>query len=397
VSTELVLAPAPVVDVPASDRELQRRFAEQMATRWLHEYTSAKTRNSYGFDIGLSASIRASLPGGPVNPAPPEEWSWIPWALNQGIDPAGELTKVQAESYVHALEAAFPDTKNVRRRRWTALVAFYRSLRSEQVVRCDPNDLVNRRTMGLSGTDPSSTLPLTPGQIRALYVAVQLAVYNRERYQAMVAVLAATGCRAEELVGLDLDDFRHQPAGHALLRLDGKGSKQRWVLLPAADTALVDAYLPSRVAPADTYRELALVGQVSSGYSTPQPLFTTRTGRRVHEDNVALMLRTIARLPSHDDSRPAVQEAARQLAPIRDSIRPHQFRHSYADTASRNGVRIEQIAADLGHATVATTQTYLHASRLAEDSAARVVSGIYHAGVVDLRTQLDPTEKGVTP
>jgi site-specific recombinase XerD len=400
VSTELVLAPAPVVDVPASDRELQRRFAEQMAVRWLHEYTSPHTRNAFAYDIGLSPEARAAprMPGGPTNPKPAPWWSWIPWALDHGIDPAGNLSKAQAESYVHALKEAFPDKKNVRRRRWTALVAYYRSLRAENVVSCNPNDLINRRTMSLSGTDPSSTLPLSPRQIRALYVAVQLAPARttRPRYQAMLAVLASTGCRAMELVGLDLDDLRFHPEGHAQLQLDGKGDKKRWVTLPAADAELVTAYLRVRVSPPETQRELALVGQVSSRPGST-PLFTTSTGRRVDDDMVSSMLRAIARLPSLDDPRPAVREAARQLAPIQNSIRPHQFRHSYADTASRNGVPIEQIAHDLGHANIATTDTYLHASRMAQSSAAPVVSGIYRAGVVDLRTQLDPTEKGATP
>lgn len=88
--------------------------------RWLHGYTSAKTRNAYAVDIGLRPELRAALPGGPVSPAPAAEWAWIRWALDHGIDPAGQLRREEAEAYAHAL-APFP--KNVRRRRFDPLSA----------------------------------------------------------------------------------------------------------------------------------------------------------------------------------------------------------------------------------------------------------------------------------
>lgn len=379
--TELVPVQSSVVDQVADERELMRRQAEAHAVRWLHGYTNALTRNAYGRDIGLSPEVRAALPGGPANPAEPAWWSWIRWALDNDIDPAGQLTREQAKAYVHVLK---PQEKRSRQRRWAALCAFYRHLRNEGVVTCNPDEMVRRRTMGLAGRPPSPTLPLDPRQVQALYLAATLPGHGlspamRLRRQAMLAVLAATGCRAAELVAINLADYRPQVDGHALIQLHGKGEKDRWVMLPAPDAALVDAYLEVRVAP-KTGVTVALPGDVSANRTVPQPLFTTSRGQggaRLHVNEVQRALDQLVSLPklTHPDRK--VREAAKILAPLVGNIHPHRLRHTYATTAARNGVSIVQVSDDLGHARLDTTQTYLHTEGV-ENSAARVVSGIYH-------------------
>ena len=385
------LVPSVPTDATAPLVDGTRQRAEMRAVKWLHGYTSANTRNGYAFDLGISATLRAALPGGPTNPTPPAGWAWIPWACAHGIDPAGELTAEMVEAWVHTLRDT-TTSKNVLRRRFGALCAYYRSLRRAGATRSDPNDLLNRRTMGLTGRDPSHTLPLTPQQIRGLFVAAQIASGPaRVRHAAMLSVLAATGCRAGELVSLTLTDYRRQDDRSGMLLLDGKGGKRRWTRLPAADAVLVDRYLEVRVAP-DSGRVIAIVGQVSNRHHQA-PLFTTLKGRRVHEDNVVGMLRGLCRVPRPDDPREQVRAAARLLAPIADSIHPHQFRHAYAQNAEQNGVPVSQIQADLGHASLATTQTYLHAGAVAASSASQVVSDLYHVGLPDLApTTTRPTE-----
>jgi len=372
-TSELVPVSAVELDL-TDDREVLRWLAEQLAVKWLHGYTNPNTRNGYAFDIGLRPELRAALPGGPSKPNQAPGRAWIPWALDHGIDPAGPLRRDQAEAYAHVLQDA---PKKTRQRRWSALCAFYRYLRVEAIVTCDPGEMVNRRVMGLAGNDPSTTIAPATAQVRALYLAARLSRRHRERNLAMLGVLAATGCRVAELVALDLGDYRPKPDGHALLRLHGKGGKERWALLPAPDVALVEAYLETRVSRL-TSGTVARIGEVSAG-GMAQPLFTTEHGLRCHANQVSRMLRTIARNARPDDPRPDVRDAARILAPLADSIHPHQLRHAYAVTAEQAGVTVSQIQLDLGHSSLSTTQTYLHAGEV-ERSAARVVSGIYHAG-----------------
>jgi integrase/recombinase XerD len=371
--------------------------AVRLAVECLQGYASVKTRNAYARDLGLPAEVRAALPGGPRNPAPPEDTAWIPWALARGVDPAGELTPEIVRAWVHTLQAAGAG-KNVRRRRFAALLAFYRHLRVAKVVHCDPNNLINRKTMHLSGTDPSSTKPVTAAQVRALHLAAALdTTRSRERSQAMVAVISAAAPRVEEFVGLDLEDYqRVSPTGHGFLTLDGKGDKKRVQLLPPADCDLLDTYLQVRVAP-DAGTEVTVAGQVSNRSPVAQPLFTSDCGTRLHVNSVTHILRRLAKLPQLDDSRAVVRAAARELAPIKDTLHPHQFRHGYASLAAENGVPLHHIQADLGHASLTTTQTYLHISDRAKNSAAAKVSGIYHAGVQQDIAATDTTEEDMVP
>lgn len=374
---------------PFSPSDLTRN-AERLAVAWLHGMVNPNTRNAYAIDIGLSAPLRAALPGGPRHPKPLPPEAWIPWAVSNGIDPAGELDTAEVEKWVHLLDDLYPRTKSVRKRRFAALCSFYRYLRRDKRVFCDPTDLLGgrqgRKNMGLSGADPHRTRPATEAQIRALFVAAQLdPTRHRARNRALLAVLTATGCRADELVSLDLEDYqRTSPTGHAMLLLDGKGGKKRWQVLPAADADLVDAYLAERIQPDGSTTELALVGQVSHRPRVEQPLFTTGRGRRLHVDSIQPLLGRIAALPIADDPRPAVRGAAYELASIKDRMWPHMFRHAYAATAANNGVSVRRIQEDLGHATLATTQSYLDSANIGVESGATVVSNRYHTGAVDL-------------
>lgn len=361
--------------------------AEDLAVEWLRGYTNVETRNGYAIDIGIRGEKRSRLPGGPARPKPLPPQAWIPWAVEHGIDPCGELTVRNVQDYAHALD---PLPKNTRRRRWFSLCGYYAFLRREKRVTSDPDLLIGgrngRKNMGLSGTEPTSTKPVTEKQMRAMYLASQLdTTQHRNRNRAMLSVQSVTGARTEEVVNLDLEDFqRVEPGGPALVLLDGKGAQERWQLIPARDADLVEDYIRTERVAAATGTELTVAGQVSNRPRVRQPLFTTHQGERLHVDSIAPLYRRIAKIPQLDDPRPEVRAAARELLPIKDRLRPHQMRHSYAVTGEKNGKPVSQIAADLGHKNLATTHTYLHVSKQGENSAAAVVSDIYHAGEVEL-------------
>jgi site-specific recombinase XerD len=362
--------------------------AYRLAGEWLNGMAVAATRNAYAIDIGLPGRLRVQMPGGPRSAKKLPEEAWIPWALANGINPIGELDLEEAEAYAHFLLAVHPKRKNVRRRRWFTVCSFQSYLRRRKLIYITPNDLIDRqarKNLGLAGSDPTRTIYLTTMQVQAMNVAARLdRTRFRERNVALLAVLGATGCRAEELVNLDLEDYHRQsPTGGALVLLDGKGDKKRWQKLPAKDADLVDAYLAVRIAPEQS-TELTLPGQVSNRPKMEHPLFTTGPGQRLNVDAITQLLRRIANLPTVDDHRPLVRAAALELAPIKDTVTPHPWRHAYAVAADRNGVPVTQIQADLGHASLSTTQTYLHAANVAENSAAQVVSDLYHAADADL-------------
>lgn len=76
-----------------------------------------------------------------------------------------------------------------------------------------------------------------------------------------------------------------------------------------------------------------------------------------------------------DDAGPRCGAAA-----IADTIHPHSARHFYARVAEAHGVHIRQLAADLGHSSVAVTEAYLAAADTLENSAAPVLADLITAG-----------------
>ena len=84
-------------------------------------------------------------------------------------------------------------------------------------------------------------------------------------------------------------------------------------------------------------------------------MFPSRTGRRLDRWRVRLILRRAA-----------------ERAGIQERMSPHWLRHAHASHALDHGAPIHLVQATLGHASVATTSSYLHARP--GDSSARFVA-----------------------
>jgi site-specific recombinase XerD len=184
-----------------------------------------------------------------------------------------------------------------------------------------------------------ATVPfLEPAEVEALLAAPDLTRWEGRRDRALIAVAAQTGLRLSELTGLRCGDA--QLASGAHVRCTGKGRKQRAVPLTAATTAIVRVWLQER------------------GGLRDDPLFPTRTGRRLSDDaveaRIAIYRKTAAqRCPSL---------AAKKLT-------PHTLRHTAAMTLLREGVDVAVIALWLGHADIRSTDAYLHADMTIKERA----------------------------
>lgn len=154
---------------------------------------------------------------------------------------------------------------------------------------------------------------------------------GRLRDRAMVELLYASGLRASELIGLDLDDVSHlreaAPEDFAAMVVRGKGGKERLVPVGRPAREALGAYLV-RARPGLNTR-----GQAA--------LFLNRRGGRI--SRVTLWQ--------------VVQDAARR-AGIEAEVSPHTLRHSFATHLLEGGADIRVVQEMLGHASVTTTQIY---------------------------------------
>ncbi|MCM3696343.1 site-specific tyrosine recombinase XerD [Microbacterium oleivorans] len=147
------------------------------------------------------------------------------------------------------------------------------------------------------------------------------------RDRALLELLYATGARVSEIVDLDVDDLMHGE----VLRVRGKGSKERIVPVGSYARASVDAYL-TRARPELSRR----------GRATPRAFLGAR-GAPLSRQSAWLV----------------IQQAA-QRAGITAHVSPHTLRHSFATHLLQGGADVRVVQEMLGHASVATTQIYTH-------------------------------------
>ena len=170
---------------------------------------------------------------------------------------------------------------------------------------------------------------LTITQVEALLAAPSGEEPLGIRDRALLELLYATGARVSEAISLDVDDLAHGD----VLRLRGKGSKERIVPLGSFARAAVDAYL-TRVRPTLAVR----------GSATPK-LFLGSRGAPVSRQSAWLVI-----------------QAAAERAHLSAHVSPHTLRHSFATHLLQGGADVRVVQELLGHASVATTQIYTHVS-----------------------------------
>ncbi|MFC5791428.1 site-specific tyrosine recombinase XerD [Agromyces tardus] len=145
------------------------------------------------------------------------------------------------------------------------------------------------------------------------------------RDRALLELLYATGARVSEAIGLNVDDL----VDEEVVRLFGKGGKQRIVPVGSYARTALDAYLV-RGRPELSRR----------GSATPA-LFLGARGRRL----------------SRQAAWEVIRDAA-ERAGVAASVSPHTLRHSFATHLLAGGADVRVVQELLGHSSVATTQIY---------------------------------------
>jgi integrase/recombinase XerC len=144
------------------------------------------------------------------------------------------------------------------------------------------------------------------------------------RLRALLELLYGTGLRCAEAVSLDLEDVDRNSR---LLRVLGKGSKERVVPFGRQALAAIEAYLPFRQK------------------TRPQTdaLFVNSRGSRLTDRSVR-------------------EQFKRRLLSVASERRasPHTLRHSFATHLLERGADLRVIQELLGHASLSTTQRYTH-------------------------------------
>jgi len=154
------------------------------------------------------------------------------------------------------------------------------------------------------------------------------------RNRAILELLYSTGGRVSEIVGIninDISDIKSDDTDVRVIKLRGKGGKERIVPMGSYSVKAIDDYLV-RVRPA---------------YSQ----------RKVNGKNEALFLNQRGSRLSRQSAWQVVVDSADRCG-MTEHISPHVFRHSFATHLLDGGADIRVVQELLGHASVTTTQIY---------------------------------------
>jgi integrase/recombinase XerD len=244
--------------------------------------------------------------------------------LGRGVRFPDDITRDDVGAWVTSLRAAGSAPSTIERR-VAAIKSFHRFLVRE----------------GVTINHPTAALPL-PRIPDRLPDVVSIDDVDRllsqpfpegppgHRDRAILEVLYGCGVRASELTGLDLRDI---DLVQGVLRVFGKGSKERVVPIAGAAASAVQEYL--------AHGRPYLRTKGGARRQDPDAVFLNTRGGRLTRVTVHTLVRTYG-------------------GRVGLALHPHTLRHSFATHMLEGGADLRALQEMLGHADISTTQIYTH-------------------------------------
>jgi len=216
------------------------------------------------------------------------------------------------------------------RRKVTTVSSLYRYLQDLGAVSENP-------ARGIPLPRRAKMLPIAPSREEILQI---VRAARLPWLRCALILLATTGIRRAELVGLRLQDVDLETG---TLLVNGKGNKQRFVPLNEVALEAIRTYLPIRA-------------------------------RHARADTLLVNQRGLAVVPGglFHTFRMAVWRAG-----LRRAITPHTFRHAFATELIRERVDIRTVQELLGHESLETTARYLHSDMRIKRDATAALAGMF--------------------
>ncbi len=249
---------------------------------------------------------------------------YVAWLRENGVHSPENAGKNHVAAFLEEL-AGFELARNSVSRNFSAIRSYHRFLHGESVTRTDPTEGIEiaayRRTLPdtlsieeviriIEAPDPSNPLGL--------------------RDRAMLEFAYAAGTRVSELVAMPIQNVLFK---ENLVRIKGKGSKERIVPLGSTAKALTLAWL-ERGRP-------ALLKKIPR-----DTLFLNARGGPLTRMGFWKILRKYV-----------------IIAGVTKHTTPHTLRHSFATHLLEGGADIRVLQELLGHSNIATTEIYTHIDR----------------------------------
>lgn len=230
----------------------------------------------------------------------------------------GQLTKFQ-QNHLGSYCTKLGLSRRSQARIISALRSYFRYLQRQGHIKEIPKLEIVQHTRSLPQV-------VSDDEIQQLLLACDTSEDDEKlklRNKAVLSLLYATGCRVSELCTLNLSDLQMDLR---ILKVTGKGSKQRMVPLVTKAIESLNAYLKVRLDLSDP---------------TERALIVNDRGHRPSRVDVFRWLKKWSK-----------------FAGFSKNVSPHMLRHACATHLLRGGVDLRTIQSLLGHANIATTEIY---------------------------------------
>lgn len=249
---------------------------------------------------------------------------FLTYLAGEAISSWQEVDRANILNYVFYLKERGYASSTIARK-VAAVKSFFRFLVADGVLQDTPTTAVNSPPV-----DKHLPHPLSPEEMsRLLAEPAKSNTSKALRDKALLELMYATGMRASEVIGLEVNTVDLE-AG--TVRCLGKGNKER--ILPLYERARVSlkTYLESN-------RTKLLRGRDETA------LFINRKGQPLTRQGLWLIVKKYA-----------------ADAGIERRVTPHTLRHSFATHMLDGGAGLREVQQLLGHANISSTQVYTEVS-----------------------------------
>ena len=233
----------------------------------------------------------------------------------------GRIEDVSAPDVQEYMSSRSNLSERSQARTLSSLKSFFDWLVLENVIKNNPCDRVDAPKIGRYLPDV-----LSEEEVVSLIDSMDVSTWQGVRDKAILEVLYGCGLRVSEAVGLKVSCVFLK---EGLVRVIGKGNKERLVPLGEMAVEAVEAYLDVRPEPADA--------------ESSDAMFLNRYGRPLSRVSMFTMIKRQA-----------------LAAGIAKEISPHTFRHTFATHLLENGADLRVVQEMLGHESISTTEIYTH-------------------------------------
>ncbi|RLC62659.1 MAG: site-specific tyrosine recombinase XerD [Chloroflexi bacterium] len=210
-------------------------------------------------------------------------------------------------------------------RKVASIKSFFHFLVADKVLEDDPTVTIDSPSV-----DKSLPRPLSPSQVaRLLAEPAKSQGPKASRDRALLELMYATGMRASEVIGLEVDAL---DLDEGTVRCVGKGDKERIIPLYERACEALRAYV-------ENGRASLIQGQ------DEKALFVNHWGRPLTRQGLWLLVTEYA-----------------ATAGIKQKVTPHTIRHTFATHMLDGGAGLREVQQLLGHSNISSTQIYTKVS-----------------------------------